>query len=261
MAGNNQKGAAMTIDLQEKVALVTGASRGIGTAIARVLASHGAAVVVNYLRAKDKAESLAKSIVESGGRALAMQADVRDRGAVIRMVEAAAKQLGTIDILVNNANIDFPIKSFAELSWPDISAKLTGEIGALVHCCQAVLPGMMESKGGKIILISSTLSRDPGFGFAAHCTAKAAVDSMARTMALELGPANIKVNVVGPGLTKTDATAGLPPEIHEQTAAHTPLRRVAEPEDVAGVVLFLASELSDYLTGQYIPVNGGRFML
>lgn len=251
----------MPIDLQGRVALVTGASRGIGAAVAQALAAHGAAVVVNYLRSKDRAEALAKSIAESGGRAVAMQADVRDREAVDRMVAAAAKELGTIDILVNNANIDFPIKPFTELAWPDISAKLTGEIGALVHCTQALLPGMMEEKNGNIILVSSTLSRDPGFGFAAHCAAKAAVDSMARAMALELGPANIRVNVVGPGLTKTDATATLPPEIHEQTAAHTPLRRVAEPEDVARVVLFLASELAAYLTGQYIPVNGGRFML
>lgn len=251
----------MNIDLHGKVALVTGASRGIGAAVAGNLAKHGAAVVVNFLRSKDKAEDLANDITKAGGQALAIQADVRDREEVDRMVATAAKKLGTIDILVNNANIDFPIKSFAELSWTDISAKLTGEIGALVHCCQAVLPGMVEKQGGKIILISSTLSRDPGFGFAAHCAAKAAVDSMARTMALELGPANIKVNVVGPGLTKTDATASLPPEIHEQTAARTPLRRVAEPEDIAGVVFFLASQLSDYLTGQYIPVNGGRYML
>jgi len=251
----------MAIDLQGKVVLVTGASRGIGAAVARQLAAHGAAVVINYLDSKDRAETMAKEIAASCGRALAVQADVRDRAAVERMVAAAAEQLGTIDTLVNNANIDFPIKPFAELSWPDISAKLTGEIGALVNCAQAVLPGMREKKNGNIILVSSTLSRDPGFGFAAHCAAKAAVDSMARTMALELGPANIRVNVVGPGLTKTDATASLPPEIHEQTAAHTPLRRVAMPEDVARVVLFLASDLSDYLTGQYIPVNGGRFML
>ncbi|MEJ2688492.1 MAG: SDR family NAD(P)-dependent oxidoreductase [Deltaproteobacteria bacterium] len=132
----------MTIDLHGKVALVTGASRGIGAAVAGNLAKHGAAVVVNFLRSKDKAEDLAKDITKAGGQALAIQADVRDREEVDRMVATAAKKLGTIDILVNNASIDFPIKSFAELSWTDISAKLTGEIGALVHCCQAVLPGM-----------------------------------------------------------------------------------------------------------------------
>ena len=251
----------MCIDLQGKVALVTGASRGIGAAIARDLADHNAAVVINYLRSKDKAEAIRQEISGAGGRAIAVQADVRDRGSVDRMVAAAEKELGRIDILVNNANIDFPMQPFTEMSWPDIEAKLTGEIGAMVHCCQAVLPGMIEKKYGKIILISSTLSREPGFGFAAHCAAKAAVDSLARTMAHELGPAGIYVNVVGPGLTRTDATAGLPVEVFHHTAEHTPLLRVAEPQDIASVTMFLASEMSDYVTGQYIPVNGGGFML
>lgn len=251
----------MCIDLQGKVALVTGASRGIGAAIATALADHDAAVVVNYLNSKEKAEDLAKSIIDSGGRALAVQADVRDRAAVDRMVFLAEKELGSIDILVNNANIDFPMQPFAEMSWVDIESKLTGEIGALVHCCQAVIPGMMTRKHGKIILVSSTLSREPGYGFAAHCAAKAAVDSLARTMALELGPSGIYVNVVGPGLTRTDATAGLPAEVFSHTAEHAPLLRVAEPDDIAGVIMFLVSEMSDYITGQYIPVNGGSFML
>lgn len=251
----------MCIDLQGKVALVTGASRGIGAAIARDLADHDAAVVINYLKSKDKAEELKNTITEAGGRAIAVQADVRDRGAVDRMVTLSEKELGKIDILVNNANIDFPMQPFAEMAWPDIEAKLTGEIGAMVHCCQAVIPGMREKKYGKIILVSSSLSREPGFGFAAHCAAKAAVDSLARAMALELGPAGICVNVVGPGLTRTDATAGLPAEVFSHTAEHTPLLRVAEPGDIASVVMFLASEMSDYLTGQYIPVNGGGYML
>jgi 3-oxoacyl-[acyl-carrier protein] reductase len=153
------------------------------------------------------------------------------------------------------------MQPFTELSWPDIEAKLTGEIGAMVHCCQAVIPGMSKKKYGKIILVSSSLSREPGYGFGAHCAAKAAMDSLARTMAQELGPAGIFVNVVGPGLTKTDATAQLPPEVFTHTAEHAPLLRVAEPDDIAGVVMFLASEMSDYITGQYIPVNGGSFML
>jgi 3-oxoacyl-[acyl-carrier protein] reductase len=251
----------MCIDLQGKVALVTGASRGIGAAIARDLADHDAAVVINYLQAKDKAEALKNDITAAGGRAITVQADVRDRGAVDRMVATAEKELGTIDILVNNANIDFPMLPFAEMSWPDIEAKLTGEIGAMVHCCQAVIPGMMEKQYGKIILVSSTLSREPGYGFGAHCAAKAAVDSLARTMAKELGPSGIYVNVVGPGLTRTDATAGLPSNVFRHTAEHTPLLRVAEPQDIASVIMFLASEMSDYVTGQYIPVNGGGFML
>ncbi len=251
----------MCIDLKGKVALVTGASRGIGAAIARNLADHDAAVVINYLNSKDRAEELRNTIIKAGGSAVAVQADVRDRGAVDRMIDLVEKELGRIDILVNNANIDFPMQPFAEMAWPDIEAKLTGEIGAMVHCSQAVIPGMMEKKYGKIILVSSSLSREPGYGFAAHCAAKAAMDSLARAMALELGPAGIYVNVVGPGLTRTDATAGLPPEVFTHTAEHTPLLRVAKPEDIASVVMFLASEMSDYLTGQYIPVNGGGFML
>jgi 3-oxoacyl-[acyl-carrier protein] reductase len=225
------------------------------------MAEHGAAVVVNYLQSKDKAEAIKNDIITAEGKAIAVQADVRDRGAVDKMVAAAEQKLGPIDILVNNANIDFPMQPFAEMTWPDIQAKLTGEIGAMVHCCQAVIPGMMKKKYGKIVLVSSTLSREPGYGFAAHCAAKAAVDSLARTMALELGPDNIYVNVVGPGLTRTDATAGMPAEVFTQTAAHTPLRRVADPQDIANAVMFLASDMADHITGQYFPVNGGGFML
>jgi len=247
--------------LRGKVALVTGASRGIGAAAARALAAHGAAVAVNFLQARDKAEAVANSIADAGGRAIIVQADVRDRAAVKAMVEHTEQELGPVDILVNNANISFPIQPFIELAWPDIEAKIIGEMAAMVHCCQTVLAGMTARKTGRIILVSSSLSREPGFGFAAHCAAKAAMDSMARTMALELGPAGVTVNVVGPGLTRTDATAFLPPEVHEQTAAHTPLRRVGEPEDVAKVIVFLASGMADYLTGQYIAVCGGGFMV
>lgn len=131
----------------------------------------------------------------------------------------------------------------------------------MYNCSQAALLNMLPRKAGKLIFISSTLSRQPGYGFAAHSAAKSAMDSMAKVMATELGPEGITVNVVGPGLVKTDATAGLPAEVHEQTAAHTPLRRVGEPEDIAGVVLFLASSLSDYVNGQYITVSGGGYMI
>lgn len=251
----------MCIDLQGKVALVTGASRGIGAAVARGMAEQGAAVVINYLQSKDKAETLQNEITRAGGRAMVFQADVRDRSAVDNMVAAAEKELGPIDILVNNANINFPMQPFAGMAWPEIEAKLTGEIGAMVHCCQAVIPYMMKKKSGKIVLVSSVLSRQPGHGFAAHCAAKAAVDSLARTMALELGPAGIHVNVVGPGLTKTDATAGMPAEVFTQTANHTPLQRVANPPDIANTVIFLASDMSDHITGQYIAVDGGGFMI
>jgi 3-oxoacyl-[acyl-carrier protein] reductase len=251
----------MELEIKNKVALITGASRGIGAASAKALAHHGATVVINYIKSKDKAEELLGDIKKAGGKGMVFQADVRDRGAVNDMVESTLKEFGQIDVLVNNANINFPIKPFIELTWDQIEAKILGEIKALYNCSQTVLKDMISRKSGKLIFVSSSLSRYPGYGFSAHAAAKAAMDSMARVMATELGPSGITVNVVGPGLTLTDATAGQPKEMHEQVAAITPLRRLGVPEDIAGVVVFLASSLSDYLNGEYIPVTGGNFMI
>jgi 3-oxoacyl-[acyl-carrier protein] reductase len=218
-------------------------------------------VVINYIKSKDKAEELLGDIKKAGGKGMVFQADVRDQGAVNDMVESTLKEFGKIDVLVNNANINFPIRPFIELTWDQIEAKILGEMKALYNCSQAVLKDMMSRKSGKLIFVSSSLSRFPGYGFSAHAAAKSAMDSMAKVMATELGPSGITVNVVGPGLTLTDATAGQPKEMHEQVAAITPLRRLGMPEDIAGVVVFLASSLSDYLNGEYIPVTGGSFMI
>jgi 3-oxoacyl-[acyl-carrier protein] reductase len=251
----------MELGLKDKVALITGASRGIGAASAKALAYHGATVVINYIKSTDKAEALLSEIQHAGGNGMVFQADVRDQGAVNGMVESTLKEFGKIDVLVNNANINFPIRPFIELTWDQIEAKILGEMKALYNCSQAVLKDMLNRKSGKLIFVSSSLSRFPGFGFSAHAAAKSAMDSMAKVMAMELGPSGITVNVVGPGLTLTDATAGQPKEVHEQIAAITPLRRLGLPDDIAGVVLFLAASLSDYLNGEYIPVTGGSFMI
>ena len=251
----------MELELKDRVALITGASRGIGAASAKALAHHGATVVINYIKSKDKAEELLDEIQKAGGKGMVFQADVRDQGAVNDLVESTLKEFGQLDVLVNNANINFPIRPFIELTWDQIEAKILGEMKALYNCSQAVLKDMISKKSGKLIFVSSSLSRFPGFGFSAHAAAKSAMDSMAKVMAMELGPAGITVNVVGPGLTLTDATAGQPKEVHDQIAAITPLRRLGMPDDIAGVVLFLASSLSDYLNGTYIPVTGGSFMI
>jgi 3-oxoacyl-[acyl-carrier protein] reductase len=251
----------MELELKDKVILITGASRGIGAASAKALAHHGATVVINYINSKDKAEGLLDELKKAGNKGMVFQADVRDQGAVNDMVESTLKEFGKIDVLVNNANINFPILPFIELTWEQIEAKILGEMKALYNCSQAVLKDMMNRKTGKLIFVSSSVSRFPGFGFSAHAAAKSAMDSMAKVMAMELGPSGITVNVVGPGLTITDATAGQPKEVHEQVAAITPLGRLGMPDDIAGVVLFLASSLSDYLNGEYIPVTGGSFMI
>ena len=251
----------MNLGLKDKVAIITGASRGIGAASAKALAYHGAKVVINYIKSKDKADELLDEIKKAGGKGMVCQADVRNQDAVNDKVESSLNEFGKIDVLVNNANINFPIRPFIELTWDQIEAKILGEMKALYNCSQAVLKDMLVRKSGKLIFVSSSLSRFPGFGFSAHAAAKSAMDGIAKVMAMELGPSGITVNVVGPGLTITDATAGQPKEVHEQVAAITPLRRLGMPDDIAGVVLFLASSLSDYLNGEYIPVTGGSFMI
>ncbi len=251
----------MDLGLKNKVVLVTGASRGIGASTVESLAHHGAIVIINYLQAKEKAEELLNKIKTNGAQGMVVQADVRVQNSVDNMVESVINEFGQIDVLVNNASISFPIKPFTALSWDEVESKINGELKALYYCSQAVLKDMLTRKSGKLIFISSGLSRQPGYGFSTHAAAKAAMDSMARVMAQELGPMGITVNVVGPGLTVTDATSGLPKEIKDQVGFSTPLKRLGLPEDIAKVILFLASSWSDFLTGEYIPVNGGSYMM
>jgi 3-oxoacyl-[acyl-carrier protein] reductase len=247
--------------LKGRTILVTGASRGIGAATARLLGLEGAAVAVNYYRSEEKALQVVGEIERAGGRALPYGADVRERDAVEEMVRRATDDLGPIDTLVINASISFPIKPALEYDWADFEAKLVGELKAAFFVTKAVAPGMVERRGGCIIGISSGLSRYPGHGFVAHSTAKSGLDAFMKSLALELGPHGIRVNTVGPGLTVTDATAGLPREQHEHMARMTPLGRIAQPDDVAGAVLMLASEHGRFISGAYVAPSGGIQML
>jgi 3-oxoacyl-[acyl-carrier protein] reductase len=147
--------------------------------------------------------------------------------------------------------------SFLEYPWDAFEAKLVSELKAAFHCCRAVAPSMVERRTGSIVLVSSGLSRHPGWGFCAHSTAKSGLDAFGRSLALELGPHNIRVNVVAPGLTLTDATAQLPSDRKDAMAAQTPLRRNALAEDIAGAILFFTGPESRFVTGSYLPVSGG----
>ncbi|HEY9876930.1 MAG TPA: SDR family NAD(P)-dependent oxidoreductase, partial [Leptolyngbyaceae cyanobacterium] len=158
--------------MRERVVLITGASRGIGAATARLLGQQGAAVGVNYYGSEAAAQEIVEAITTDGGRAVAVQADVRDPQQVNRMVQQVAETLGAIDTLVINANANFPMASFVDYRWEDFESKLLGELKGAFFPCKAVVPSMIENKRGCIIAISSGLSRHPGEGFVAHSTAK-----------------------------------------------------------------------------------------
>ncbi|OGP35404.1 MAG: short-chain dehydrogenase [Deltaproteobacteria bacterium GWC2_65_14] len=246
--------------MKDKVALVTGASRGIGAATARMLARHGAAVAVNYFRSANAARKVVSEIVDEGGNAIAVRADVRNMNQVEAMSRKVAETLGPIDTLVLNASISFPVLPFLKIPWKDFQAKLVGELQAAFFCCKAVVPAMVMRKKGCIIGISSGLSRVVGEGFCAHSTAKSGLDAFMKSLALELGPKGIRVNVVAPGLTETDATAFLSKKEKDAAALITPLKRIGLPDDVAGAVVLLASEEARFVSGAYLPVSGGIHM-
>jgi 3-oxoacyl-[acyl-carrier protein] reductase len=247
--------------LENRVVLVTGGSRGIGAATCKLLARHGARVAVNYHQSAQAAQAVVDAIAAEGGTAVAVRADTREAAQVEAMVQTAQEKLGPVDTLVVNAGIGFPQKPFLELGWDAFEAKLLGEIKSAFHSVKALAPGMVQRRQGCIIAVSSGLSRHPGLGFSAHSTAKSGLDALMKSLALELGPAGVRVNVIAPGLTATDATAHLPREAVDHAARTAPLRRIGRPEDIAGAILLLACEEARFVHGAYLPVSGGTLML
>lgn len=247
--------------LENKIALVTGGSRGIGAATSKILALNGAKVAVNYNSNSESAQHVVKQINEAGGFAIAVQADVTDQIQVERMINEIESSLGKIDIMVLNAGLHFKMTMFADMSWDEFAYKYVGELKASWYCCKAVIPSMIERKTGSIIAVSSGLSKRSGPGFMAHSASKAALNSFVKSLAVELSPKGIRVNVVAPGLTLTDATSWMPKERIDASAHLAPLQRVGESEDMADAILFFASDQSKFITGGYLPVDGGMTML
>jgi 3-oxoacyl-[acyl-carrier protein] reductase len=247
--------------LQGRVALVTGASRGIGAATAMMLARHGAKVGVNYHKSEDAARAVVKAIEAGGGQALALKADVTDPAQVAAAAARLAQAFGAIDTLVINANAHFKMAPFLQQAWGDFEAKWSAELKGAFYPAQAVLPGMIQRGKGVIIAVSSGLSRQPGEGFSAHSTAKSGLDGLMKSLALELGPHGIRVNVVSPGLTLTDATSFMDEARKAASAQRVPLRRNGLPDDVAGAIVLLASDLAGFVSGAYLPASGGSLML
>jgi len=243
-----------------KVVLITGASRGIGAAAAKRLAQGGASVVVNYLKSRDQAAEVLKAVENEGAGGMVWQADVTDRSQVDRMAQAVRENFGAVDILVNNAFFPFKVAPLDQMSWKDLEEATSKELGALHNCVQAFVPGMIEKKKGKIIVISTRLAQQPLPRMGAYAAAKAALESIANTLAIELGPSGIAVNIVTPAFTLTDASTIMSEEFKERVRKSRPLQKHLYPEDVAGTIAFLAGDESDMLTGSNIMVTGGSHL-
>jgi 3-oxoacyl-[acyl-carrier protein] reductase len=244
--------------LAGKTAVVTGASKGIGAGIAKAFGKEGANVVVNYARGKEDAEKVAAAIEKAGGKAVVVQADVSKQSDVDRLFEVAKKTFGSVDVLVNNAGVyEFaPIDQVTEASYRrmfDLNV-----LGTVLSTQAAVKS--MNGDGGSIINVSSVVALTPAPTATIYSATKGAVDVITRTLALELGPRKIRVNSLSPGLVETEGTRAVGTsdgEFREMAVARTPLGRVGQPDDIAKVAVFLASEDSGWITGEVLPVGGG----
>ena len=244
--------------LEGKVALVTGADRGIGAAIARRFAREAAAVVVNYCQDETAARKIVEDIRKEGARALAVRCDVSNFQEVQKMVSLSIDKFQSLDILVNNAGIlrwCFLEEEDIEKLMRIIEVNLLGTM----NCSKAIIPHFKKQRSGRIINCSSIAGTIPDVGQSAYAASKRAIETVSRVLAGELGPYGITVNVYAPSIIVTDMTRDFIAERGEKQLDQIPLRRFGEPDDVANLVLFLASDESSYITGAVIPVGGGMF--
>jgi 3-oxoacyl-[acyl-carrier protein] reductase len=254
------------MDFKGKVALITGGSRGIGAAIAKAFSREGAAVAINYKDNEDAAKQVVEDCEKLGGTASSFKADVTKPLEAISLIENVKSEFGKIDILVNNAFRPYQFnpeqrRMFWELDWSHYQTQIEGSLLSTHTICKAVLPLMQTRAAGSIINITTDLISKPSIPYHDYTTAKAALTGFSKNLAAELGPFGIRVNCVAPGLVyPTEASINTKENIKEVIISQTPLRRIANPDDVAGAVLFLASDWSKFITGQTIFVDGGLVM-
>jgi 3-oxoacyl-[acyl-carrier protein] reductase len=245
-------------ELAGKVAIVTGASKGIGAAIARALAGAGAAVAVNYATSKADADRVVDEIVKAGGKAVAIQADVAKRGDVQRLFAETREKLGRPSILVNNAGI-YRFAPLEAVTEEDFHRQFnTNVLGAILATQEAVKA--FDGAGGSVINLSTISSANPSPNTLVYSASKSAIDAITRELALELAGKGIRVNAIAPGMTETEGftAAGLSAESAKALGFSMPMGRLGQPEDIARVALFLASDQSAWVTGERISVSGGQ---
>lgn len=246
--------------LAGRKALVTGASRGIGRAVARLLARHGAHVWINYHKSTAAAEDLAAEISAAGGRCRTLRADVTDQNDVDRLLAAVADD-GRLDILVNNAGPKIQSASFDQLRWGDMAAAHDSIVGSAFRVTQAALPALKTSGGAVVNILTSAALGRTAHHWLPYVSAKAALLTMSKNLAQELGPQGVRVNMVSPSMVDTDLVANVPDRVRQMIVARTPLRRLATPEDVAGAVLMLVSPYAEFITGENLLITGGEVMM
>lgn len=245
--------------LENKVAIVTGASRGIGKETALTLASYGATVIINYNGSKEKAEAVVEEILAAGGCAKAIQANVADSDSVKTMIDDVKKEFGRIDILVNNAGItkDNLLMGMKE---EDFDAVIDTNLKGAFLCMKHVIRIMMKQRYGRIINMSSVTGVMGNAGQVNYAASKAGLLGMTKSLAREVGSRGITVNAVAPGFIDTEMTQVLPENVKEEIIASIPLKRAGQTKDIAETVAFLASDKAAYITGQTISVDGGMHM-
>ncbi len=249
------------MDVKGKRVVVTGGSRGIGRAAAAMLARGGARVVFSYRSHPDEAEAAARAAREAGGEAHACFLDLSDRASITAFFETAESTLGGLDAVVCSAAPSLTRNPIAKLDWPLLLRDLEFIVGGTLACMQEATPRLIAAGGGSIVLVlTSAVLGQPPPGLASYVAAKSALAGLSKVLAVELGSKRVRVNSVSPGLTETDMTADIPQLLKNKLLGGVPAGRTAQPDDVAGVVVFLCSDASRYITGANLPVTGGGWM-
>lgn len=249
------------IGISQKIALVIGGTGGIGRAACVQLAKDGFNIIIHYNKNKTLANELKLEIEQLNQKAIIVKADILNDLEIKELIVKSIRAFDKVDLLVNCAATVIPDIKFQDLLWTDFQKQLELNIKSTYTIIKEIIPGMLKTGKGKIINIGSSVVDKPNNNWSHYITAKSALIGLTKSLAFELGPKGIRVNLITPSLIETDLTSNIPEKIKLLTAAQTPLRRLAKVTDVAGIISFLASEKSDFITGENIRLNGGQIMI